>query len=246
MDDALLIELYKDIPKLGTGSPITIRQVFSKLQLKPKPSILDVGCATGMTSIELAQISDGSIVSLDSNQTYLDILNERAKAQNVSDRIRTTKQDLFTMDFEDGTFDVIWAENVIFGIGLEGALKSWRPFLKPDGYLVFSVIVKMKDIVPDNARNYWERVYPAVKNHAEIVDLVDHQHYRLIDTILIPTSETMEYCYLPLEKKIRELRETHPSNKAFIDYLDLNQEEIDIVRKYDSEFYGSVIYIIQK
>lgn len=246
MDDAFLTDLYKDIPKLGTGSPKIIRKVFEMLQLPPKPSILDVGCATGLSSIELAKISDGSIVSLDINQTYLDMLEAKAEAQNLSHRIRTLKQDMFTMDFEDGAFDVIWAENVIFRIGVMGALKSWKRFLKTRGYIVISTVVKMKGIVPDEARNYWERSYPGVTTHAKIEEAIENQDYRLVDSLLIPTSETMEYCYLPLEKRIRELREIHGANSEFNAFLDLNQEEIDIVRKYDSEFYGSVFYIIQK
>ncbi len=222
MDDAFLTELYKSIPKLGTGSTRIIRQVFSRLKLQPKPSILDVGCGTGMTSIELARISDGAILSLDINQTYLDILEENARTQDVSDRIRTIKQDMLTMKFEEGALDVIWAENVIFVIGVERALKTWRPFLKPDGYLVFSVIVKMKDIVPDEARDYWERVYPGVRSQIEIENMIEMQNYVLIDYLPIPTSDTMEYCYIPLEKRIKELRAIHGGNREFLAFLDLN------------------------
>ena len=153
---------------------------------------------------------------------------------------------MFTMDFGDSTFDVIWAENVIFRIGIMGALKSWKRFLKTQGYIVLSTVVKLKESVPDEARNYWERSYPGVTTHSKIEEVIENQDYRLVDSLLIPTSESMEYCYIPLEKRIRELRGIHEANKEFNAFLDLNQEEIDIVRKYDSEFYGSVFYIIQK
>lgn len=246
MDDAFLVELYKDLPKLGTGSPVIIRKVFSKLKLRPNPTILDVGCATGMSSIELAILSQGKIVSLDVNQTYLDILKEKAMVRKLSDRIETTNQNLFTMEFDDESFDVVWAENVLFVKGIRGALKSWRRFLKEMGYIVFSVVAQLKDEAPKDAVNYWERVYPAMKTPAEIEKIIKEQNYNLIDSVPIPTEETMKYCYMPLEKKIAELRLKYESNKEFIAYLDLNQEEIDIVRKYNSEFYGSVFYIVQK
>lgn len=213
MDDSFLTELYKDIPKLGTGSPRIIRQVFERLQLPLAPTILDVGCATGMSSIELARISEGSILALDINQTYLDILKEKAKAQNVSDRIRTTRQNMFSMEFEEGAFNVIWAENVIFRIGIKGALKSWRRFLKKRGYIVLSTIVRLKDDVPDEARDYWESSYPGVTTHAKIEKVIEKQGYRLVDSILIPTAESMEYCYQPLEKRIKELRKIHGPNE---------------------------------
>jgi ubiquinone/menaquinone biosynthesis C-methylase UbiE len=245
MDDAFLTELYKDLPKLGTGSPKIIREVFSKLELRPDPTILDVGCATGMSSIELAKLSRGNIVSLDINQTFLDILEERAKAEKLSNRIKTINQNLFTMEFEEGTFDVIWAENVLFVKGIRGALKSWRRFLKEGGYIVFSVIVQLKADAPDDAMNYWERVYPAMKTPSKIEMIIKEQNCILIDTIPIPASETMTYCYIPLEKRIAEMREAYRTDKKAISYLDLNQEEIDIIRKYGSEFYGSIFYIVQ-
>ncbi len=245
MDDALLTELYKDIPKLGTGSPLVIRQVFEKLDLPPDPTILDIGCATGLTSIELARISGGSIVSLDINQTYLDILKERAAAQRVLDRITIVNQDMHSMHFERGSFDVIWAENIIFGLGIKNALKSWGTLLKQEGYIVFSIIVRMEETAPEEARRYWERVYPSVKSHTEIQDIIQSQGYRVIDTHLVPTEETMDYCYKPLEKRIKELREIYGASREFIAYLALNQEEIDIVRKYGSDFYGSVFYILK-
>ncbi len=245
MDHAFLAELYKDLPKLGTGSPATIRKVFGKLQLGPNPTILDVGCGTGMSSIELAKLSQGKILSLDINPTYLEILEEKAKEQNLSDRISTINENLFTMDFDNKSFDVIWAENVLFVKGIRGALKSWRCFLRERGYIVFSVVVQLKDNAPDDAVNYWERVYPAMKSPSEIERIIQEQNYNLIDMVPIRTKETMKYCYIPLEKKIAELRQKYESNKEFIAYLDVNQEEIDIVRKYESEFYGSVFYIVQ-
>ena len=79
-----LIELYKDLPKMGAGSPETIRRVYSILELPNNPIILDVGCGTGMTSIELAKISKGKVVAIDLIQNYLNILRERAEKQGVS------------------------------------------------------------------------------------------------------------------------------------------------------------------
>ncbi|NHJ14413.1 MAG: class I SAM-dependent methyltransferase, partial [Candidatus Thorarchaeota archaeon] len=212
----------------------------------PAPDILDVGCATGMSSIELAKISNGYIVSLDKNPTYLEILKRKAEAQNVSERIKILKQDLFTMTFNEDAFDVIWAENIIFALGIRGALKAWRRFLKKGGYLVFSIIARLRDEVPEEAREYWERVYPGVKTDMEIKSLIEKERYVNIDSILIPTSESMKYCYIPLQRKIRQLREKYGANKEYIAYLDMNQEEIDIVRKYGSEFYGSIFYIARR
>lgn len=240
-----LIELYKDLPKMGAGSPETIRNVVSMLELPTNPTILDVGCGTGMTSIELAKISRGKVVALDLIQDYLDVLRERAEKQGVSDRIQIVQKDMRSMDFEKDSFDVIWSENSVFLVGFEKALRDWRRFLKKQGYLVISVLAKLKDDPPIDAKDYWEYTYPAMRTHNEIEDIIRAQRYKLIGSLKIPDADYWDTCYTPLEKKIEVIREKYASDKQSMEWLDLNQMEIDIFRKYGSEYYGCLFYVMQ-
>lgn len=244
--EELLVELYKDIPKMGPGSPEITQSVYSMLRLPEEPTILDVGCATGMSSIQLARLSKGRIIAFDMNEVYLDILTERAKEQGLAERIQTAKGNVSHIDFNESTFDAIWAENIVFALGLERALSEWKRFLKSSGYLVISILVRVRDSVPHDASAYWESVYPNIVTHETVLRTIEQQGYRFVNSLPIPESDSMKNCYLPLERKISTLREKYSSNTEFMDWLDLNQREIDMVRKYGSEYYMFTFYIIQK
>jgi ubiquinone/menaquinone biosynthesis C-methylase UbiE len=215
------------------------------LQLPEGPTILDVGCATGMSSIELAKISGGRVIAFDVNEVYLDILKQRAKEKGVAERIQASKGSIDNMDFRENTFDVIWAENIVFVLGLERALSEWKRFLKSRGYLVISILVRRSNNAPQDASAYWESVYPGLGSHETVLRIIEQQGYRFINSLSIPDSDTMENCYLPLEKQISRLREKYSSNSEFMDWLNLNQREIDIVRKYGSEYYVFTFYMMQ-
>ncbi|MFX1466937.1 MAG: class I SAM-dependent methyltransferase [Promethearchaeota archaeon] len=236
-----LTELYKDLPKLGHGE--TIKKAFSMLKgLPPEPVILDVGCGTGMSSIELAKMS-AKVVSLDINQTFLNILRNKAMEQGVADRIQTINKSMVSMDFEENSFDVIWSENSIFFVGFEKALKEWRYFLKKGGFLVVSVIVKLKETPPVDAKKYWEKVYPSIRSHNDILKIIEKQGYKLISSFALPESDYWENCYVPLEKNILRLRKKYGGK--FKNELDMNQNEINFFRKYGFEYYWIVFYIMQ-
>jgi ubiquinone/menaquinone biosynthesis C-methylase UbiE len=240
----ILNELYKDLPKLEQGSLETIKKAVSMLNnLPPNPVILDVGCGTGRTSIELAKIFNCNVVALDINQFFLDILRNKAMEQGVEDRIQTINKSMASMDFEENSFDVIWSENSIFIVGFEKALKEWRYFLKKGGFLVVSVIAKLKDNPPVDAKKYWAKVYPSIKSHDEILKIIEKQGYKLRSSFDFPESDWWDYFYAPLEKKILTLREEY--GDKFKKELDMNQNEIDYFKKYGFKYYGIVFYIMQ-
>ena len=240
----LFTELCKDLPKLGPGSTESTRKVFNLLKLPSRPTILDVGCGTGRTTIELAKISNGKIIALDINQVFLDILKNNAEAANVADKIQTINRDMHSMGFEENSFEVIWSENSLFSLGFERALKEWRNLLKKRGYLVVSDLVMLKDDPPDDAKKYWELVYPGLKTHDENLKIVKNQDYKLISSFVFP--DTYYNCYDLLEQKIAAFREKYRENKQYMKELDLNQKEIDLFRKYGTKYHGCIFYIMQK
>lgn len=111
------------------------RKVFRLLPELEKPRILDIGCGSGVPTIELARLSNGEIIGMDVDQSLLDEFNRKIEKEVFSDRIRTKKCSLFEMDFPDEFFDIMWAEGAIALIGFEKGLREWNRFLKSDGYL---------------------------------------------------------------------------------------------------------------
>jgi len=112
------------------------RKAFQMLPELDGPRILDLGCGRGVPTMQLARLSEGQIIGLDINQTFLDELTKKIKDAGLSNRVRTLKRSMLKMDFPGESFNLIWAEGSISKIGFERGLKEWRRFLKPNGFLV--------------------------------------------------------------------------------------------------------------
>jgi len=65
------------------------RKAFHMLPELDKPHILDVGCGSGVPTMELTRLSNGQITGLDINQPLLDRLTRKVEKAGLSDRVKT-------------------------------------------------------------------------------------------------------------------------------------------------------------
>ncbi|MHA1320766.1 MAG: class I SAM-dependent methyltransferase, partial [Promethearchaeota archaeon] len=102
------------------------RKVFSKYTIKAfrklpkieKPRILDIGCGSGVPTMELAKLSDGEIIGIDIDQESLDILSRKIEQEGLTNRVKAIKCSLINIKFPDNSFDIIWAEGSITSLGV--------------------------------------------------------------------------------------------------------------------------------
>ena len=90
-----------------------------------QPLILDIGCGSGIPSLELARLTNGKIIGIDNDPAALKELQKRASESGYDD-----------IPFTDNTFDIVWAEGSIAFIGFGKGIRYWKRLIKPDGYLV--------------------------------------------------------------------------------------------------------------
>ena len=83
------------------------RKALKMLPNLEKPRILDIGCGSGVPTIELAKLSNGEIIGIDIKQSLLDRLNRRIEEECSSNRVKAVKCSLFEIDFPDESFDII-------------------------------------------------------------------------------------------------------------------------------------------
>ena len=187
------------------------------------PHILDIGCGSGVPTIELAKLSDGEIIGIDINQSLLDKLNRRIEEEGLSNRVKTLKRSLFEIDFPDESFDILWAEGSIWIIGFKKGLKEWRRLLKPNGFLV---------------------VHDEIKTVSNKLKKIPSYGYKLINHFqLLEDAWWTEY-YRPLERRIKELSMKYKDKEA-LKILKKHQNEIDMVKRNPKE-HSSAFYIMQK
>ena len=222
MTEEITFQLDKDVIRAGLSK--YTRKAFHMLPKLNKPYILDVGCGSGIPTMELARLSNGQITGLDINQSFLDRLTRRCEKAGLSDRVKTVKCSILDMDFPDGSIDIIWAEGSTWIIGFERGLREWRRFLKPNGFLV---------------------VHDEVGNITEKLGVVSGCGYNLLQYFILGKDTWwMEY-FAPLEKRINEIRAKHTDDRGTMAEIDNDQMEIDVFKK-DPGRYESVFFIMQK
>ena len=243
--ESFYIELFDGNPRFGPGSNESTQKAYSFIKdLPSKPIILDIGCGSGMQTIELAKISKGKIYAIDIFQEYLDALKENAEKEEILDQIEIIKMSMDDMDFKPEFFDIIWAEGSIFIIGFENGLIQWKKFLKNNGYLVVSELIWFKDDPPEELREFFNAEYPPMKNNEENIKICEKSGYKVVNSFNSPETDWWEHFYTPLEKRLKILREKHENDSNFLQFLGSMQEEIGYYRKY-SDYYGYAFYILQ-
>jgi len=240
-------ELFKDLPRCGPGSAEATRKAYSYLKDIPEnPRILDIGVGTGMSTIELAKISQGDIMAIDVIEEYLEVLNSKLSEEQLKGNLKTHIMSMDAIEFEENSFDIIWSEGSIFVIGFQTGLKTWRKFLKKGGYLVVSDMVWYDDIGPMEVINYWERNYPAMENQKELPPIIQKLGYKLIGSFkLKEKKDWWQNLYEPLAVQVKKLQKKYKDNPLFAEQLKETELEMEYFRKY-SNFYGYMFFVMKK
>lgn len=222
MTTNILNELRKDLLRERLNK--YTRKAFQMLPERDKPFILDIGCGTGVPTMELARLGNGQITGLDIDQPLLDEFMRKIEATGISDRVKTVNCSLFEMDFPDESFDLIWAEGSIAVIGFERGLKEWRRLLKPKGFLV---------------------VHDGIENMTKKLKQIPSCGYELLGHFTVTEETWWREYYEPLEKRIQELRVKYSDDPEALAVLDKEQREVEMFKK-NPETYGSVFFVMQK
>jgi ubiquinone/menaquinone biosynthesis C-methylase UbiE len=198
------------------------RKAFFKLPDIENPKILDLGCGTGVPTLELARISRGQITALDNHQESLDQLNQKISQLKLENRLKTVNSSLSHLNFPEESFDIIWAEGSIFAVGFGTGLKEWRPLIKKQGFLV---------------------VHDDYQDHRHKLQLIRKCGYQLLDSFLISHEIWWSEYYQPLEKQIQELQIKGVTDFELQIILKKEEDEIKWFKAHES---SSVFYVMQK
>jgi ubiquinone/menaquinone biosynthesis C-methylase UbiE len=201
-----------------------LRKAYRALPVLDKPHILDIGCGSGVPTIELAKLSGGQVIGLDIDGSLVDRLKKKIEKAGLSDRVTALKCSIFDMDFPAESFDIVWAEGSIFAIGFATGLREWRRFLKPGGFLV---------------------VHDEEGSIKEKTSQISIQGYDLLLTFIIDEKTWWDEYFTPLEKQIRTNRTKHPTDPKLLALLDADQREVEIVRQ-NPKRTRSVYFVMKK
>ena len=200
------------------------RKAFRMLPQMDKPRILDIGCGSGVPTLELARLSQGEVIGIDIDQPVLDKFTRKMKEAGLTDRVQAVKCSIFDMDFADESFDIIWSEGSIYAIGFERGLREWKRFLKPDGFMV---IHDEKGNVNDKLKQ------------------ISNCGYELLGYFILSEDIWWTEYFAPLEKLIIESRTRYTDDVKILEELHQAQEELDMFKKHP-ERNSSVCFVMKR
>jgi len=200
------------------------RRAFRMLPQMDKPRILDIGCGSGVPTLELARLSYGEVIGIDIDQPALDKLNNKIEEAGLTDRVRSENCSILAMDFSDESFDIIWSEGSIFVVGFERGLREWRRFLKPAGFMV---------------------VHDEQGNINEKLEQISVCGYELLNYFTLSEDIWWAEYFAPLEKLITESQTRCTDGPKILEELHQAQRELDMFKK-DPERNSSAYFIMEK
>jgi ubiquinone/menaquinone biosynthesis C-methylase UbiE len=200
------------------------RRAYQLLPSIDKPNILDIGCGSGVPTLELARLSNGSILAIDIDGELIEILRKRIDAAGLAHRVRAECLSLFDLDYPDERFDIVWAEGSISVIGFRKGLTEWRRLIRAGGFLV----------VHDELTDMNSRLSAA-----------EECGYDLLDHFILSADIWQQEYYGPLEEHIRALRKKYGSDPEMQKLVEKEQQEIEWSKR-NPERCASIFYIMQK
>lgn len=239
-------ELYSGIPRGGPGDNGSTRKAFSFMKDLPvQQKILDIGCGPGMQTLELARISNGSIIALDNYQPFLDKLMENARLEGLADRILPKNQSMLEMNFPDESFDVVWSEGALYFMGFGNGLKRCYQLLKENGYLAVTEAVLFRPDPPQAVIEFWEKEYPAIMDVESNIEMIRSAKFSLLSHFPLLVSSWLDNFYDPMKGRIHELKKKYKANHLAMEIFETSLREISTYKQF-SDYFGYEFFIIQK
>lgn len=204
-------DLHHGLPRQAPGSDASTRHLLSLCgPLPERPRVLDLGCGPGRSALLLAaEAGDpgrggAEVTAVDLRSPFLDELRTAARARGLADRVRTVEADIGALspaDFDDASYDLVWAEGSARLLGFDTALARWQRLLAPGGTLV---VTECRWIVGEpfaGARAFWDPQYP-LRSAARSLAAAQAAGYRVLGVYDLPDSDWAEY-YGPLAERVR-------------------------------------------
>jgi len=160
----------------GTGTHETTRMCLSMVDelVKPGDVCIDIGCGTAILAIAAAKLGASDVLAIDRDPVAVDSARMNIALNGVDHIVRAVEGDLLKGQAPVKKADVIMV-NIIADV-IIGLLPGLDPFLKPDGVILTSGIIKDRE--------------------RDVLDAMDKAGYRVIK------SEYMgEWCAIACARK---------------------------------------------
>jgi len=247
MENNPVFKIFESVSRQGAGDDEHTGKAFSFIgeQLQGGGEILDVGCGKGVQTMALARLCPSCrIIANDIYQPFLDAVDKKTVAEGFFGRIKTVCASMDELPFDEGSFDVIWAEGCSSIIGIEKAINYWKTLLKQGGYIMISDIFWFTSTPSDEARDFFAEFHPAMMTEDKGFEIIHNAGLDLVGSFRLPTQVWEDSFYGPLREKFGELEKEFADDETAMMVIGGLKRQTRLFEKYPEEFGNT--YLIMR
>ena len=240
--------IFESFPRQGPGDDEHTEKAFSIITEPPERGgeILDVGCGKGVQTMALARLCPSCrIIATDIHQPFLDAVDEKIAAEGFSERIKTVCASMDDLPFGEESFDIIWAEGCSFIVGFENAVRYWKKFLKPGGYMMISDLFWFTESPLAEVREFFAEIDPTIMFEDKGFEIIRNAGLEPVGSFRLPSRVWEESYYGKVKGKFGDLMEEFKDNEAALMIIEGLKKQIEIFDKYSDE-YGYTYNVMRK
>lgn len=158
---------YIGIPFYHVGGLKSTEKLAEMGKIDAAKKVLMVGCGTGYSACHLVKEYECYVVGIDIAEKMILKAKERAKIEEVNDRVEFRVADAYALPFENNSFDLVMTEFVSLFLEKEKAFKEFVRVLKPGGFVGLNELYKAEEIPEKEAK----KIEKAEENFSEAVEL---------------------------------------------------------------------------
>lgn len=242
----IFFEVYENLPRQGPGNRTCAAKALGLCRdLRDFPRILDLGCGVGGQTLQLAELTSGSIVAIDSHAPSIERLRAAIAERGLSQRVSAVVGDMAHSQQPLGSFDLIWSEGALYSIGLRNALQVCYGLLRPAGYLAFTDAVWRKKNPPPVVKASFNLDYPTMGWVEDDVAAIQDNGFGLAGHFTLPDEAWWADFYTPMEKRIAALQGKYANDAEASAILDQLAMEPEMHRQY-SDYYAYECFVAQR